>query len=135
VDCLRLEPPKQLQPGALPRPPEGTGLKRLTFTRGSDGALGDDGLPTWRPDGGSLVFVSNRDRNFELYSLAVDWRPAAPEARIELFDGQSTEGWTMTGPGGFTVEGRALVTQGGMGCCGTSGAPSATSMKGSFTVS
>lgn len=49
--------------------PSGTGLRRLTFTRGSDSVLGDDGMPTWRPDGSGLVFVSNRDRNFELYAL------------------------------------------------------------------
>jgi len=49
--------------------PNGSGLKRLTFTSGSDTVLGDDGMPTWRPDGSGLVFVSNRDRNFELYAL------------------------------------------------------------------
>ena len=26
-------------------------------------------MPTWRPDGSGLVFVSNRDGNLELYSL------------------------------------------------------------------
>jgi len=39
----------------------------------------------------------------------------AREGWIELFDGRSTAGWTMTGPGRFTVEGGALVTHGGMG--------------------
>jgi hypothetical protein len=154
--------------------PNGAGLRRLTFTRGSDDVLGDDGMPAWRPDGRGLVFVSNRDRNLELYALdlrtrrttrltrstrrdetlprvapdgrvafvetspgssriaianaslggrrairsgtAVDWRPTVtPEARIDLFDGRSTEGWTMTGRGGFVVDDGALVSQGGMG--------------------
>jgi Tol biopolymer transport system component len=31
--------------------------------------LGDDGMPSWRPDGSGLVFVSNRDRDLELYGL------------------------------------------------------------------
>jgi hypothetical protein len=34
---------------------------------------------------------------------------------IVLFDGRSTAGWTMTGPGGFTVEAGTLVSHGGMG--------------------
>jgi Domain of Unknown Function (DUF1080) len=34
---------------------------------------------------------------------------------IVLFDGRSTAGWTMTGPGRFTVERGALVSHGGMG--------------------
>jgi TolB protein len=49
--------------------PDGTGLRRLTFTNGSDSEPADDGMPAWRPDGSGLVFVSNRDRNWELYSL------------------------------------------------------------------
>lgn len=49
--------------------PDGSGLRRLTRTPGSDGVLGDDGMPSWRADGSGLVFVSNRDENLELYSL------------------------------------------------------------------
>jgi TolB protein len=48
---------------------DGRGLTRLTRTAGSDDVLGDDSMPAWRPDGRSLVFVSNRDRNWELYEL------------------------------------------------------------------
>jgi hypothetical protein len=32
-----------------------------------------------------------------------------------LFDGRSTAGWAMTGPGAFRVRGGALVSSGGMG--------------------
>jgi len=48
---------------------DGTGLQRLTFTGGTDAQPIDDGMPTWRPDGRAIVFVSNRDGNLELYSL------------------------------------------------------------------
>jgi hypothetical protein len=34
---------------------------------------------------------------------------------IVLFDGRTKAGWTMTGPGHFTVERGALVSRGGMG--------------------
>ena len=34
---------------------------------------------------------------------------------ISLFNGRTKAGWTMTGPGRFTVERGALVSQGGMG--------------------
>ncbi len=43
--------------------------RRLTFTRGSDGVLGDDGMPDFSPDGRRIVFTSNRDRNGEVYVM------------------------------------------------------------------
>ena len=43
--------------------------KRLTFTKGSDGVLGDDGMPDFSPDGRRIVFTSNRDQNGELYVM------------------------------------------------------------------
>jgi Tol biopolymer transport system component len=46
--------------------------KRLTFTRGSDGVLGDDGMPDLSPDGRRIVFTSNRDRNGEIYVMNRD---------------------------------------------------------------
>jgi hypothetical protein len=39
----------------------------------------------------------------------------ARPAWLELFDGRTTAGWRMAGPGSFTVEAGALVTHGGMG--------------------
>jgi Tol biopolymer transport system component len=43
--------------------------KRLTFTKGSDGVLGDDGMPDFSPNGRRIVFTSNRDRNGEIYVM------------------------------------------------------------------
>jgi hypothetical protein len=40
---------------------------------------------------------------------------AASPRWLDLFDGRSTAGWRMTGPGSFTVANGALVTHGGMG--------------------
>jgi Tol biopolymer transport system component len=40
--------------------PNGTGLRRLTHTAGDAHVLGDDGMPSWSPDGRSIVFASNR---------------------------------------------------------------------------
>ncbi|MBA2332300.1 MAG: PD40 domain-containing protein [Actinobacteria bacterium] len=46
--------------------------KRLTFTKGSDGVLGDDGMPDFSPDGRRIVFTSNRDQNGEIYVMDAD---------------------------------------------------------------
>ena len=43
--------------------------KRLTFTKGSDGVLGDEGMPDFSPNGRRIVFTSNRDRNGEIYVM------------------------------------------------------------------
>jgi len=43
--------------------------RRLTFTKGSDGVLGDDGMPDFSPDGRRLAFTSNRDGNGEVYLM------------------------------------------------------------------
>ena len=43
--------------------------QRLTFTKGSDGVLGDDGMPDFSPNGRRIVFTSNRDRNGEVYVM------------------------------------------------------------------
>jgi Tol biopolymer transport system component len=43
--------------------------KRLTFTKGSDGVLGDDGMPDFSPNGRRIVFTSNRDQNGEVYVM------------------------------------------------------------------
>lgn len=53
---------------------DGKRLRRLTTTRGTHGALGEETMPSWSPDGRTLVYVSNRDGNFELYAIGADGR-------------------------------------------------------------
>jgi Tol biopolymer transport system component len=43
--------------------------KRLTHTKGSDGVLGDDGMPDFAPNGRRIVFTSNRDGQGEIYVM------------------------------------------------------------------
>jgi len=43
--------------------------KRLTFTKGSDGVLGDDSMPDFSPDGRRITFTSNRDQQGEIYVM------------------------------------------------------------------
>ena len=54
------------------RASDGGGLRRLTFTKGDDGVLGDDGMPDFSPDGTRIVFTSNRDRQGEVYVMRPD---------------------------------------------------------------
>src|SRR5918994_3352399 len=46
--------------------------RRLTFTKGSDGVLGDDGMPDFSPDGRRIAFTSNRDQQGEIYVMNAD---------------------------------------------------------------
>ena len=53
--------------------PDGTGLKRLTRTVGDTETLGDDTMPSFSPDGRTVVFTSNRlGRNSELWTMGPD---------------------------------------------------------------
>jgi TolB protein len=47
----------------------GNNLRRLTKTQGTDATLGEEHGPDWSPDGRTIVFVSNRDRSWELYTI------------------------------------------------------------------
>ena len=47
---------------------DGSGLRRIAFTRGSDNEL-----PTWSPDGKKIYFQTNRRRgNWEIWSMNID---------------------------------------------------------------
>ena len=52
--------------------PDGAGLRRLTRTKGDAHTLGDDGFPSWSPDGRTIVFSSNRTGNGELWTMRPD---------------------------------------------------------------
>ena len=93
--------------------------KRLTFTRGSDGKLADDSMPDFSPDGRTIAFTSNRDRQGEIYVMRAngesprrltrrpgdDWAPDfSPDGRRIAFTqlARSTAGgtvWVMNADG------------------------------------
>lgn len=52
--------------------PDGTGLQRLTYTRGSADVPGDDAWPSYAPDGRTIVFSSNRTGRSELWTMNAD---------------------------------------------------------------
>lgn len=88
--------------------------KRLTFTKGSDGTLGDDSMPDFSPDGRTIVFTSNRDQQGEIYVMRAgggglkrltrrpgdDWAPdfSADGAQIAFTQLPGTI-WTMNADG------------------------------------
>ena len=85
--------------------------RRLTFTRGSDGVLGDDSMPDFTPDGRRIVFTSNRDRQGEIYVMNAngsgqrrltrragdDWAPdVSPDGARIAFTQLPGTIWTMS---------------------------------------
>jgi TolB protein len=88
--------------------------KRLTFTRGSDGVLGDDSMPDFSPDGRLIAFTSNRDQQGEIYVMRSDggglkrltrrpgddWAPDfSPDGRRIAFTQLPGTIWTMNADG------------------------------------
>jgi Tol biopolymer transport system component len=88
--------------------------RRLTFTRGSDGVLGDDSMPDFAPDGRRIVFTSNRDRQGEIYVMNAngsgqkrltrragdDWAPdVSPDGARIAFTQLPATIWTMNADG------------------------------------
>jgi Tol biopolymer transport system component len=88
--------------------------KRLTFTKGSDGTLGDDSMPDFSPDGKRIVFTSNRDQQGEIYVMSArggqatrltrrpgdDWAPDfSPDGRRIAFTQLPGTVWVMNADG------------------------------------
>lgn len=88
--------------------------KRLTFTKGSDGVLGDDSMPDFSPDGRRIAFTSNRDQQGEIYVMnpdgsgqkrltrraGDDWAPDfSPDGRRIAFTQLPGTIWTMDADG------------------------------------
>ena len=88
--------------------------RRLTFTRGSDGVLGDDSMPDFTPDGRRIVFTSNRDQQGEIYVMNAngtgqkrltrragdDWSPRfSPDGGQIAFTQLPGTIWTMNADG------------------------------------
>ena len=88
--------------------------RRLTFTKGSDGVLGDDSMPDFTPDGRRIVFASNRDQQAEIYVMNAngsgqkrlthragdDWAPdVSPDGKRIAFTQLPGTIWTMNADG------------------------------------
>ncbi|MGH3071981.1 MAG: TolB family protein [Gaiellaceae bacterium] len=88
--------------------------KRLTFTKGSDGVLGDDSMPDFSPDGRRIAFTSNRDQQGEIYVMNAngtgqkrlthrpgdDWAPDfSPDGTKIAFTQLPGTIWTMNADG------------------------------------
>lgn len=92
-----------------------TPARRLTYTKGSDGVLGDDTMPDFSPDGRLIAFTSNVTRQGEIWTIDAngknrrrltdrpgdDWAPAfSPDgARIAFHNLEDGGVWMMGADG------------------------------------
>ena len=73
--------------------------RRLTFTKGSDGVLGDDGMPAFSPDGRRIAFTSNRTQRGEIWVMNANGRAQRQLTRLRR---------DAFGPA-WTTDGRAIA--------------------------
>jgi TolB protein len=69
--------------------------RRLTFTKGSDGVLGDDGMPAFSPNGRRIAFVSNRTQDGEIWVMSTNGSSQRQVTRRKGDDFQPA--WTADG--------------------------------------
>lgn len=89
----------------------GGGLRRLTTSQGTHDSEGEESMPAWSPDGRTIVFVSNRDGNFELYRIDADGRN---ERRLTTTPRLDEESPRFSRDGGrlvFVRNGRVIVAR------------------------
>ena len=68
---------------------DGSKLRRLTRGEGTVRKFRRDSMPTWSPDGRTLVFASNRDGNGELYAIDATGRNERRITNTPLVDEQN----------------------------------------------
>jgi Tol biopolymer transport system component len=92
--------------------PNGTGLKRLTFTKGDAHTLGDDGSPAFSPDGRRIAFTSNRTGDGEIWIMRSDGKG---QRRLTGLRGRDDAAPTWSGDGtriafdSYDSAGRSLI--------------------------
>lgn len=93
--------------------PDGTALRRLTRTPGSESRPGDEGTPAFSPDGRRIAFSTNRDRQQEIYVMDADGTDArrltrAP-GRDDILPRWSPDGRSLAFTGTPFPQGRPSV--------------------------
>jgi TolB protein len=86
--------------------PDGSGLRRLTRTAGGVDQLGDDGMPSWSPDGRRIAFTSNRTGDGEVWTMA----PTGRDQRRLLGFPRRDDWWPRYSPDGSTLAFARLTT-------------------------